>query len=260
MSSTTAVATALAVHSRTGYKVFPANPTTKSPLIRDPFGRAAGTIETIETLFAPFHDAVPAIPCGPANGISVIDLDRKNGVDGLKSFRGLGIAIPETMAISTPTQGYHLYFDTGDESLPNSVGKLGPGIDVRGAGGYVIAPGSQTPSGLYVWRQDFSGPDWAPAKMPRALRNLILNLATPQRSGGGRGTISLVGSRLNSPIEEGNRNAEFAARIGYLLRYMPADKAWSLALHLNDTITHPPLPERELRSIFMSISKREARK
>jgi hypothetical protein len=260
MSSSTAIATAQAVNGRTGYKVFPANPATKGPVIQDPFGRAAGSTDTIETLFAPFPNSVPAIPCGPTNGITVIDLDRKNGVDGLKSLRGLGIAIPETVVISTPTQGFHLYFDTSTDRLPNSVSKLGPGIDVRGEGGYVIAPGSQTPSGTYIWRQDLYGPEWAPAKMPDALRHLILKPAITQRSNAGRGPVSLVRSRLNLPIEEGTRNAEFAARIGYLLRYMPADEAWRLTRHLNDTVTHPPLPERELHSIFVSISKREARK
>ena len=47
--------------------------------------------------------------------------------------------------------GRHLYFDTNGLLIGNSVGKLGPGIDVRGDGGYVVGAGSVHPSG-HVYR------------------------------------------------------------------------------------------------------------
>jgi hypothetical protein len=40
----------------------------------------------------------------------------------------------------TSSGGLHVYFDAGERELKNSAGTLGPGLDVRGDGGYVIVP------------------------------------------------------------------------------------------------------------------------
>ncbi|KOX34334.1 hypothetical protein ADL06_07685 [Streptomyces sp. NRRL F-6491] len=83
-----------------------------------------------------------------------VDLDRKNGVDGVASLRQLaeqhGFEVPETIVIATPSGGMHLWF-TGPAAatVPNSAGKLGPGIDIRGYGGYLVGPGSWTRKGTY---------------------------------------------------------------------------------------------------------------
>jgi hypothetical protein len=82
---------------------------------------------------------------------------------------------------ATPN-GRHLLFSAAsnrlDPELPelgNSTGgrgrSLGPGIDTRGRGGYIVACPSVTPSGRYVWRSDPRGP-WPmlPAPMEEALR------------------------------------------------------------------------------------------
>lgn len=258
MAHSNAVEVALSAFSLTGCSVFPVNPGTKAPYYREPFATAARSEQSILELFGGYPTAVPAIPCGPQNGMTVIDVDRKNDVDGMASLRALGIDLPYTSVVSTPTGGLHIYFRTDEAVYPCSVGKLGPGLDVRGDGGYVLAPGAETPTGKYTWRSDLFGPEWAPAAMPRGLSDLILKPARAQRLN--NGPISLVRSRLNAPVFEGNRNAEFASRIGYLLRHVSPDETWRIVRHLNDTVTHPPLPERELRRTFDSIYRREARK
>jgi hypothetical protein len=53
-----------------------------------------------------------------------------------------GHRLPRTFAVRTPRGGLHLYFTAPDQRLGNSAGKLGVGIDTRGAGGYVVGPGS----------------------------------------------------------------------------------------------------------------------
>ena len=48
----------------------------------------------------------------------------------------------------TPSGGYHLYFEHTD-GVRNSQDAYGIGIDVRGEGGYVLAPGAVTEGGTY---------------------------------------------------------------------------------------------------------------
>ena len=67
-------------------KIFPTNPYTKAPCIRDPFSKATNNDSDIDALFRGFWKRYYGTPCGPINGITVFDLDRKKGVDGLKTF------------------------------------------------------------------------------------------------------------------------------------------------------------------------------
>jgi hypothetical protein len=55
-----------------------------------------------------------------------------------------GNTVPDTYAVGTASGGRHLYFTApGEFHLRNSAGRLGPMIDVRGEGGYVVAAGSR---------------------------------------------------------------------------------------------------------------------
>ena len=56
-----------------GWKVFPTNPNTKRPCIKDPFGRAVNTREEVIDLFKDFPGAGIGIPTGPSNGITVVE-------------------------------------------------------------------------------------------------------------------------------------------------------------------------------------------
>lgn len=107
------------------------------------------------------HDN-PAVACGPS-GLVVVDLDRRPGVDGLHSFRQLCCAHetewPDTFQVTTP-HGRHLYF-TGHAA--SSTGRHGPGVDVKAAGGYVLAPGSTIGGHAYEVAGDVAVlpvPDW----------------------------------------------------------------------------------------------------
>jgi hypothetical protein len=94
------------------------------------------------------------VACGlaPVHLVGV-DLDVKHGADGMSAFRALaetrGFAVPQTVTVLTPSGGRHLWF-SAPGPVPNSVGRLAPGIDIRGAGGYVVGPGSRTVAGHYL--------------------------------------------------------------------------------------------------------------
>ena len=63
----------------------------------------------------------------------------------------MGVPVPKTARACTGGGGIHLYFryPRGRE-IRNSAGLLGPGLDVRGEGGYVAVPPSRT-QGTYEW-------------------------------------------------------------------------------------------------------------
>lgn len=125
-------------------------------------------------------DAAPyatgyGIACGRGDDpLLGVDLDRKNGVDGVATLAALaeqhGFTVPDTTVINTPSGGLHLWF-VGPAGAPvrNSAGKLGPGIDVRGYGGYLVGPGSWTPKGLYRFAEQRPA-----AELPNGLLNLML--------------------------------------------------------------------------------------
>ncbi|MFJ5684398.1 bifunctional DNA primase/polymerase [Streptomyces sp. NPDC093099] len=89
--------------------------------------------------------------------------------------------LPETVVILTPSGGRHIWL-TGppDVVVPNSASRLAPGIDVRGAGGYLVGPGSVTARGAYRPAPGTAG--LAPAPCPRALLRLLTPPAPPARA------------------------------------------------------------------------------
>jgi hypothetical protein len=95
---------------------------------------------------------------GSASGnIFVLDVDVGPGKDGDDSLRALQMThgdLPETAEVRTGGGGLHLYFRAppGVAVVRNSASKLGPGLDIRGEGGFVVAPPSMHASGQpYVW-------------------------------------------------------------------------------------------------------------
>ncbi|WP_217215452.1 bifunctional DNA primase/polymerase [Streptomyces sp. AC550_RSS872] len=99
------------------------------------------------------------IATGPA-GLLVIDLDvpkaeeQEGAPDGATSFKALcertGEPHPYTYQVRTPSGGRHLYFTApAGVRLKCSVKRLGPRIDTRAWGGYVVAAGSTTGQGAY---------------------------------------------------------------------------------------------------------------
>ena len=76
--------------------------------------------------------------------LMVVDVDNKEGPKGTTTYTSISTGIPpdelNTFTVSTPNDGYHYYFSTS-EPVKNSV-NTEAGIDVRGAGGYVVGFGS----------------------------------------------------------------------------------------------------------------------
>lgn len=76
-----------------------------------------------------------AWPTGEASGIDVLDVDpRHGGGDWLAESTD---ALPVTRRHQTRSGGFHILFRHAP-GVRNSAGRIAPGVDVRGCGGYVI--------------------------------------------------------------------------------------------------------------------------
>lgn len=183
---------------------------------------ASNDPERIRAMFeAARHATGYGIACGrPPHHLIGLDLDRdaEKDVDGVWELRRLcarkGIAVPRTVIIRTPRGGYHAWW-TGpaDVKVPNRAGHMAPGVDVRGAGGYLVGPGSRSTRGLYTLASDPS--DVTVRPIPEQLLQLMTaDKERPRRTGataantflmsGGRALVGLVRHVLDAA--EGQRN------------------------------------------------------
>ena len=138
------------------------------------------------------------------------------------------------------------------QEIPNSVSKIAPGIDVRGAGGYVQGANTVTRKGRYRWDLRFIPPFRKLPKMPLKLLQLCLD-GTEKANYSITKQRSSIKKDLMSLVSEGSRNSTMASRIGYLIKKLDQETAWRAAVHINNKCCKPPLPDRELERTFQSI-------
>lgn len=82
-------------------------------------------------------------------GIDVLDIDGPEGEISLASLVARRWPLPPTIEVKT-ARGRHLYFLSA--GWPCSASRLGPKLDTRGRGGYVVLPPSVHPDGTaYSW-------------------------------------------------------------------------------------------------------------
>lgn len=88
--------------------------------------------------------------CGQISNLVCIDVDfRHHGTGALAKLEATYGTLA-TAEVATPN-GVHLWFSHPGVRIPNSAGLLGPGLDVRADGGFVVAPPSVRDDGAYAW-------------------------------------------------------------------------------------------------------------
>jgi hypothetical protein len=112
--------------------------------------RIKGWQELTESTRDDFQKGEPyGLLTGRKVGYFVLDVDCKNGKDGMAELEKLG-TIPNTRVVRTPTGGFHIYFLQPDFPIFKSQSELAPGLDIQGDGCYVVGPGSPgAVGGLY---------------------------------------------------------------------------------------------------------------
>lgn len=179
-----------------GWRVFPLSPGGRTPWPgwgdwqnpadgRTGAGHASTPQQCVDMFGGSRSIAGVGIVTGAVSGFWVLDVDCKHGKDGRASLAFLIAAhgaLPDTYTVETPNGGLHLYFALPRDFEPINAGgrgvvaaRLGPGLDVRGRGGYVGAPPSRVAreDGTAAPYQVISAPGVGVAKPPDWLVELI---------------------------------------------------------------------------------------
>lgn len=103
---------------------------------------------------------------GKTSGVVVIDVDAGGDISGLD--------LPGTVTVNTGRTGIHLYYRCS-KTIPNSAGKLGSHIDVRGDGGQVVYPGSIHPETAkrYEWADGYEPWNVELAELPAKIVKIL---------------------------------------------------------------------------------------
>jgi hypothetical protein len=177
-----------------GWRVAPIPPGHKYPKDLPQWQIEATTdVAVIEAWWAanPAHGV--SIVTGDASGIFVVDVDPRHGGDDTLADLEHEHGIPlDTVECLTGGGGRHLYFAMPEGvTITNDAGKrLGPGLDVRGEGGQVVAPPTIHPETelAYEWEalsDPFDGvaPAPAPAWLVELLTVAPIGADRPRRLG-----------------------------------------------------------------------------
>jgi hypothetical protein len=133
----TSLLEAAKAYAARGWAVFPLRPGTKLPATTHGCKDASTDPYVINTWWTQNPEYGIGLATGSASGLVVLDFDKKTG--GLETWDQLSSDLPTTMTVATQNGGAHLYFASAESSIRNKAGLL-PGMDIRGEGGYVVAP------------------------------------------------------------------------------------------------------------------------
>jgi hypothetical protein len=230
--------------------VFPCRPRTKWPATAHGCKDASTDPDVVRSWWAANPQFNIGIATGEVSNIFVADTDDSDGQEGLGRLEAQHGSLPPTLQVCT-AKGMHYYFRWPGVLVRNSASKVAPKIDVRGAGGYVLAPPSIHPTGRrYCWSVD-SGNTIADA--PAWLINLVAD-----KRGNGAAPTQHWRSIVADCINEGARDDTAVRLAGHLLRhYVDPVVVYELLLCWNAQRCLPPLPVQDIERVVMSIGKKE---
>jgi hypothetical protein len=237
-------------HVRRGFCIFPCQPRGKDPACANGVDDATTDLDRINSWWRAFPDLNIGIATGARSGVWAFDIDDDKGGEGsLRKLEAEHGALPATVEVITGT-GRHCWFRIGEHgAIKNSAGEIAPGLDVRGDGGYVVAPPSVHPNGrTYAWSVDCASeladaPDWLHA------------LVDANKNGRKGRPVEHWHKVLTSPIHNGERNTTLTSVCGKLLHFGLDDLTllYDTMLCINIARCEPPLPENEIETIVRSV-------
>lgn len=223
-------------YQKAGKPIFPVGK-DKRPIVEwKQFQTRIPTAEEVKTWWTIHPEANIGMATGKLSGISVVDIDPKNGGTVPAGMPTM------TTVIATGGGGWHYYFKHIEGVTNQDSGFLG--VDIRGEGGYVVVPPSVHQSGI-AYEVIVSEPlvsfpvEFFKFEKKKFDAALVVN-------GVKSGDRNMTATRLvGSLIAKYHRREEWESIVFPLLR------AW-------DKNNSPPLGEQQLRVVFESIAKKHA--
>lgn len=240
-----------------GWSVIPLRSKDKRPAICwMEYQHRQATENEVKNWFLHLPGANVGIVTGSISGLIVLDVDPKHGgddsLDRMEKEHG---PLPRTIEAVTGGGGRHIYFAHPGGVIHNKVG-IAPGIDLRGDGGYVVAPPSLHTSGRrYVWALSHEPENTALAPIPSRLLGKVT--ADGRRVGH---PLSYWRHLVKEGVPEGERNNTIASFAGHLLWHgVDPDVTMEMLLCWNAVRCRPPLPDDEVVRTVESITRLHGR-
>jgi hypothetical protein len=236
---------ALRYHSL-GWSVIPVKQGRKEPLTKRwrKYQKEHSTKKAIKSWWNKWPEANIGIITGTVSKLVVLDADSATAEIFVKDK-----GILPTPQVRTG-KGTHFYLKHPGGRVPNKVnGKIG--LDIKGDGGYVVAPPSIHPSGKrYEWAPDSTPWNTELADLPTWVSEYIQNrdnLEQASKNPLGWAVEALAGA------DEGSRNNMCAKLAGLLVRMkVPDGEARTFLMTWNQR-NRPPLDEPEVVQTYESI-------
>lgn len=215
-------------------------------LVRHGVKDATTDAETLRRWFADPELNV-GLACEP---LAVLDVDPRGDDRGrpLHELLGeLGELPDDAPRVATGGGGAHIYC-----AGPRRGAKPRPWLDLKGTGGYVIAPPSVHPDTgrVYTFTTEPSGP----------LPELPVTFREPAGAPQAR-PVEHYADLAAGAHAEGRRHQTLASLTGHLLRVgVDPRTAWPLIEAWADRHLRPPLPVEQVERLFLDLCAREARR
>jgi len=230
-----------------GFNVMPIHHQTKIPHVEwTIYQKEKVEPHEIDSWWMEWPHANVGIITGSISGIFVLDIDSP-GAKVYTKDRG----IPDT-PIAATSKGVHIYFDYPSFSLGNkSDAKIG--MDIRGEGGYVVAPPSIHETGIiYEWTvwhpwntRIATAPDW------------LLDWCEERTISNGREKGWHM--EILEGVTDGGRNNAAASLAGrFFNKDLSVPEITEILLMWNER-NSPPLPEEEIIRTVSSMGSRHRR-
>lgn len=249
-------AAAMAYAERLGWPVFPLAANSKVPRAGSHGHReATTTLDQIRKWWGEYPYSNIGIRC---SDFWVLDVDDDDGRDWLRSMERQHGELPRTVRQCTATRPneHILFLNPADGRHVVNRSKFVAGCDTRSAEGYIVAAPSSVPEGAYAWSVDHHPFECEISEAPEWLLPLVTGPA-PSSFSTGRPAGELA-TLIAAGVDEGARNATLTRLAGHLLwHYVDPYIAFELLKSWNQTSCRPPLPEKDVMTIAVSIAKKE---
>jgi hypothetical protein len=235
-----------------GWKVFPCLRGEKAPATVHGLLDATGDRDRVIAYWTKVPDANLAIRTGQESGLIVLDVDGEEGYSSLHELEAKMGKMPATLSVVTPSGGQHFYFKHPGHEVRNTASVVAPGIDIRGDGGYVLAPPSKVGNRTYELDEESDVADM-PEWLVTELLDYQVRLALR-----GKGQWAEM---IEKGVTAGQRNQQMTSLVGKLVHAgLTSEQVAVVAHSLNRSHCKPPLQAREIDRVVESILKREARR